>query len=373
MKSFDRALLALGAAGFVAGAIPLVLALSGEDGHQRELIAVFAPLTGWAFIGTGIFAWLRRPENAVGALMTAVGFSACLGALRVSTDAWIFIVGLLFITLQWAVLYHLLLAFPGGTLRGRLDRLLVGIFYVSAVVVHPVQTFFQDTGSRGLPENPLLVSAEPDLVANLTRVRFAVGLVLLACLAAILVSRWRAARGSQRRAYAPVLASGGLVMGLLGLWYAAVLAELDPGLVEALEEARIVVLATVPFAFLAGLLRSRVAGATAVSELVSRLGDSGERRHGLRDALADALGDPSLALAYWLPERREYVDADGRPVELPVEGSGRVCTPVESNGERVAAILHDASLANERELVRAVGAAAALTLENERLGAELRA
>jgi signal transduction histidine kinase len=373
MKSFDRALLALGAAGFVAGAIPLVLALAGDDGHQRELIAVCAPLTGWAFIGTGIFAWLRRPENAIGALMTAVGFSACLAALRVSSDPWIFVVGLLFITLQWAVLFHLLLAFPGGTLRGRLDRLLAATFYVSAVVVHPVQTFFQDTGGRGLPENPLLISAEPDLTANLTRLRFAVGLVLLACLAAILVSRWRAARGSQRRAYAPVLASGGLVMGLLGLWYAAVLAELDPALVEALEEARIVVLATVPFAFLAGLLRSRVAGATAVSELVSRLGDSGERRRGLRDALADALGDPSLALAYWLPERREYVDADGRRVELPVEGSGRICTPVDSSGERVAAILHDESLANERELVRAVGAAAALTLENERLGAELRA
>ena len=373
MKSLRRALLALGAAGFVAGAVPLVLALAGEDGHQRELIAVFAPLTGWAFIGTGIFAWLRRPENSVGALMTAVGFSACLAALRVSTDPWVFIVGLLFIALQWAVLFHLLLAFPGGTLRGRLDRLLVATSYLSAVVVHPVQTLFQDTGRRGLPENPLLISAEPDLASNLTRLRFGVGLLLLACLATILIRRWRAARGSQRRAFAPVLASGGLVMGLLGLWYGAVLAELDPGLVEALEEARIVALAMVPFAFLAGLLRSRVAGATAVSELVARLGTPGERRRGLRDALADALGDPSLALAYWLPERRQYVDADGRPVRLPAEGSGRIFTPVESNGERVAAIVHDASLANERELVRAVGAAAALTLENERLDAELRA
>src|SRR5215216_3715550 len=85
MRSLTRALVALGAVGFVAGAVPLVLALAEEGGHQRELIAVTGPLIGWAFIGTGIYAWLRRPENRFGALMTAVGFSACLAGLRVST------------------------------------------------------------------------------------------------------------------------------------------------------------------------------------------------------------------------------------------------------------------------------------------------
>ena len=39
----------------------------------------------------------------------------------------------------------------------------------------------------------------------------------------------------------------------------------------------------------------------------------------------------------------------------------------------MAAIVHDASLDDEQELVRAVGGAATLTLENERLDAELRA
>ena len=254
-----------GGGGFVAGAIPSCSrwpAKTATSVTHRGLRSAH----GWAFIGTGIFAWLRRPENSVGALMTAVGFSACLAALRVSTDPWVFIVGLLFIALQWAVLFHLLLAFPGGTLRGRLDRLLVATSYLSAVVVHPVQTLFQDTGRRGLPENPLLISAEPDLASNLTRLRFGVGLLLLACLATILVRRWRAARGSQRRAFAPVLASGGLVMGLLGLWYGAVLAELDPGLVEALEEARIVALAMVPSLPRRAAAQPRCGG-TAVSEL----------------------------------------------------------------------------------------------------------
>src|SRR5918992_162767 len=149
MRSLRRALWALGLAGFVAGAVPLALAIGTPEGHQRELITVFGPLIGWAFIGTGIFAWLRQPDNRFGALMTAVGFSACLAALRVSTEPWVFIFGLLFITSQWALLYHMLLAFPGGNLQSRLERLLVVGTYFSALVVHPIQVLFQDTTRGG--------------------------------------------------------------------------------------------------------------------------------------------------------------------------------------------------------------------------------
>jgi signal transduction histidine kinase len=89
--------------------------------------------------------------------------------------------------------------------------------------------------------------------------------------------------------------------------------------------------------------------------------------------LAEALGDPSLELAYWLPALDQWVDAAGEPFLLPTADPGRACTPVEHGGERVAMLVHVASVAEERELVRAVGAAAALALENERLDAELRA
>jgi signal transduction histidine kinase len=370
MGSLRRALIALGAVGFVAGAVPLALALSNEGGHQRELIAVFGPLIGWAFIGTGIFAWLRRPDNRFGALMTAIGFCACIAALRVSTDPWVFIFGLLFIALQWALLYHMLLAFPGGTLQSRLDRLLVAGMYFSAVVVHPVQVLFQDTARLGFPENVLLVESNRDLSVTLSRSRYWFALVLLTALAVILARRWAAANGSQRRALAPVLISGGLVMGLLAAWYAALLAHLDPGFVDGLENARYVVLGTVPFAFLAGLLQSRVASATTVSEVVTQLGDP-DRRGAVCKVLAQALEGTSLELAYLYPDGR-WVDAYGQPVEIPPEGPHRVITPVMQGGERVAVVMHDPSL-DQRELVRAVAAATALTLENERLAADLRA
>lgn len=373
MTSLRRALLALGVVGFVAGSVPLGLALATEAGHQRELIAVSAPVIGWAFVGAGIYAWLRRPDNRFGPLMTAVGFSACVAALRVSTEPWVFIFGLLFITSQWALLYHMLLAFPNGTLQSRLERVLVAVMYVSSLIVHPIQVLFQDTTRLGLPENVLLVSADRDVASTLARFRFWLALVLLAALALILARRWMAARGAQRRALAPLLGSGGLVMLLLGIWYAAALAGVDDDVVQGIEDTRYVVLAIVPFAFLAALLQSRVAGATIVSEVVARLGDPSLRRGGLREVLADALGDPSLELGYWVAEQGGYVDAAGRPVALPPAGSSRVATALEVGGESVAVLIHTASLEDEGEAVRAIGAAAALTIENERLAAELRA
>ena len=372
MRSLRRALYALGAVGFVAGAVPLALALANEGGHQRELIAICGPLIGWAFIGTGIFAWLRQPENRFGALMTAIGFCSCIAALRVSTDPWVFIFGLLFIALQWALLYHMLLAFPGGMLQSGLERLLVAGMYFSAVVVHPVQVLFMDTARAGFPENVLLVDANRDLSSTLSRSRYWFAVVLIAALLVILARRWRAAGGMQRHALAPVLVSGGAVMVLLGVWYAALLAHADQGFVDGLEEARYVVLATVPFAFLFGLLSTRVAGATAVSEVVASLGDP-SRRGPICKVLADALDGTSLELAY-LDSAGEWVDPYSRgPVEIPPDGPDRVVTPVELDGERVAVIMRNPLLEDQRELVQAVVATTQLALENERLGNELRA
>ncbi|HEY7076046.1 MAG TPA: sensor domain-containing protein [Solirubrobacteraceae bacterium] len=93
----------------------------------------------------------------------------------------------------------------------------------------------------------------------------------------------------------------------------------------------------------------------------------------VRELLAERLGDRTLNIAYWLPERRIFVDETGRKVELPDAGSGRAWTAVERDGHRVAAIVHDAELDATPELVQAAASAAALAIDNERLKANLRA
>lgn len=93
----------------------------------------------------------------------------------------------------------------------------------------------------------------------------------------------------------------------------------------------------------------------------------------VREALAEQLGDRTLAIAYWLPERELFVDEHGHPVTLPEPNSDRSWTAVEHGGRRVAAIIHDAELEARPELVEAAAAGAVLAFENERLKADLRA
>jgi signal transduction histidine kinase len=371
--SLIRALAGLGLAGTVASAVPLALAIHSVGGHHRDLIAIFGPIIGGAFVGTGLLAWGRQPDNRFGALMVALGFAYCLSGLIVSTEAWSFIFGLHLIPLPYAILLHILVAFPTGRLHNRAERVLVGASYLVATVVWWALMLIEDTSRMGLPANHLLVADEPDLFATLAKVRLGIVVVLIVLTAVVLVRRSDESSRAQRRALAPVYLSGGVVLALYAVWSITGIAGAPTDVQENLERARVVALATVPFAFLAGLLRSRVAGAAAVSALVATLGGGGERRGRLRDALAGALGDPSLELAFWLPERGGWVDAAGAPVQLPRDGSTRTSTVIEHDGRPLATIVHDVSLAEEGDLVRAVGGAASLALENERLDAELRA
>jgi len=93
----------------------------------------------------------------------------------------------------------------------------------------------------------------------------------------------------------------------------------------------------------------------------------------VKELLAESLGDRSVSVAYWLPDRERYVDESGRPVELPAPGSGRTWTAVERDGRRVAAIVHDAALDTTPQLVEAAAAASSLAIDNERLKADLAA
>jgi signal transduction histidine kinase len=93
----------------------------------------------------------------------------------------------------------------------------------------------------------------------------------------------------------------------------------------------------------------------------------------VREMLAESLGDHTVSIAYWLPDRERFVDETGRPVELPAPGSGRAWTAVERDGRRVAAIIHAAALDTSPELVQAAAAASSLAIDNERLKADLRA
>ena len=365
MTSLRRALFLIGAAGVAAGCVAGIVVMTSEHAREDRIVNItLGPLVGWAFIAAGLIAWWRRPQNRFGSLMTLVGFTWFVGALSTSDEPGLFIVGVLLSPLTFGLLIHMLLAFPTGRLEGRLARVLVAVAYFDVLVLYPAAILFSTPEDAGCdcPPNPLLID-DNETVGGLLFGAYALCAVLgLVAVALFLVHRWRTT--PQRRILGPLYLAGGATMVLTALVFTAeFFAETVAAVINVVAVAG---LASVPFAFLAGLLRIRLARAGAVTEIVGKKGEE------LRVALADTLGDPSLELAYWLPERNRYVDRDGRPMELPA-GGGRAVTPIERDGERLAAIVHDAALAEERELVRAAGTAAAVALENERLDAELAA
>ncbi len=167
----------------------------------------------------------------------------------------------------------------------------------------------------------------------------------------------------------------------------AVFVELMARSIQGLTASTNVYLGPWPLGPLVGLVLLFLAAAAlmlsvgalgATESLISQVS-----RHGLaspagavvpvREALAERLGDRTLAIAYWLPERQLFVDEHGHQVTLPEPGTSKAWTAVEHRGNRVAAIIHDAELQARPELVEAAAAGAVLALDNERLKAELNA
>ncbi len=369
------AMTGLAIAGLLLGVGALVAVINGQHDIHRGAYAALTLGIGWGFIGTGLYAWTRRPASNIGPLMTAVGFAGLLKALSFSGDSVIFAIGSLSELLIYALLIHLLLSFPAGRLEHGVDRLLVGVAYFTTTVVQVAAFVLTDPATAGCPRcpaNPLLIDHSQAAAGVINAAQLDISVAVLGAVVAVLYRRWRASTTSQRRAFAPVLAVGGLTFGLLMAGLIVQQAGLSSTVADALTLALFGSLACLPFAFLLGLLRFRFSQAEAISSLVARLG-GGARRVSLRDALAEALSDPTLELAYWVPDQDAYVDAAGQPMPIDPLPDGKIATTIENEGTRVAAIVHDADLADERDLVRAVGAAAALTLANERLDAELRA
>ena len=354
----------------VAAAAIVLILRSDHDTNPAPTIALAVPI-GLAFVAGGLIAWTQRPGNRTGPLMVATGFTWFIGALSESNHSLPYTLGISLGSVSLGVLIHLLLAFPSGRLGRRRDRLLAGGAYALIVLGIPLAVMFADPIDEGCdrcPANAFLVADSETAARALEIGLIAVAALLLLAILAILALRWRHASPARRRALAPVFLTGGTTLGLL---IAANVAYLfSDGAGDAVNWVTLGALLSVPLSFLYGLLRSRLARA-GVGRMLAELSETPNPDE-LRDGLRRALGDPTLELAYRLPESEGWVDRDGRPLELPPEGHGRATTLVEYEGRPLAALLHDASLRSEPELVSEVAAAARIGLEKDRGARELR-
>ena len=348
-----------------AGALGVAMLVSNAQLGPLTLWTILQVLVGWSFVACGILLWTRRPANRLGPLMTTVGMLWLLGrTMMLVPDPVVFTAGM-WLSDLWAAGFALfLLSFPTGRLTSRADRAIVGIFLIVSVPLEFLWLLFY------VPANGLNVLAvAPDenaarVIDTIQRVMISLGSVLLVI---ALGWRWLRSSGPVRRQMAPVLVGAIAILLQSASW----ILEAFGISIEPLNNLGLAAQVAIPIAVLVVMLQTRMARAS-VADLVVELGQTPTPAR-LRDALANALGDPSLQVAYWSPTQDRFVDAAGEVMELPADGTGQAVTMLERNGVPEAAIIHDAILLEEPGLIASVASAMRLAVQNDRLAAEVEA
>jgi signal transduction histidine kinase len=318
----NLAAVALLAAAAIAAAVGAELAGGPEMPERVGDLAA-----GLALVSGGVVASIRRPAAGAGPLMIASGVTWFAG------DLWS---ALLYA--HRGPLVHLLLTYPSGRTSSRLALAVIAAAYVDGVI----------------PE-----------VARSEWATFALALAVVLAAAA----RHRAAGVAERRARAAALAAAVLLCGTLALTALGRLLDVTTGAAPVWALYGSVI--AIACGLTADLLWGRW-GRSALTGFVIDLGDRDEPQ-ALRTALARALGDSSLELAYRVDDRASWVDQAGRPVALPSgDGEGRrAVTLIGEEGAPIAALVHDPATLADPGLVTAVTAATRLAVANVRLQAEI--
>jgi signal transduction histidine kinase len=352
-------------AGFGTLVASIALAMAGGELVRPGLQAFLFNWITIPYLISGSLAWWRRPASRLGPLMIATGFVMALTALQWSTLPVLLSIGHLLDMAPAAMFVHVYLAYPTGRVEGRPRRAVVAAGYA---IVGALQLAKILLGIN--PDNLLTVATKPALASRIEQAELiAMSGLLLFAAALLLVRRTTAGRRTSRRRPAALLVDiFGLSLSMLAVLYIAGLRGWPQ--IETIRHITFIALGLAPVVFLLGLLDARLARTDVGALLMElRAAPTGD----LRAPLARALHDPSLTLAYWLPQYGSWADADGHAITLPGVGQGRAARVIYRDHEPVVALDFDSSLEDEHELLDAVAAAAGIALENSRLQAELRA
>jgi signal transduction histidine kinase len=295
-----------------AGVVALLLASDHQD--AKAVWAVLGPVVGWSFIGTGLYAWRRRPESRTGMLMVALGFAWFLSALSFADSPLVYSFAFLAGGLWGGVFLQLVMTFPSGRLARGWDRALVIAGYLIFTVASiPAMLFAgpHELGCDDCPTNVLLIRHDGDLASVALGFEALLYAVLFVIVLVRLTLRWRRTGRLERLQLTPVYVCGLLTFLLVTAGTA--------GAGDAAAWAAFTATALLPFAFLGGLLRSHVSHLDAelrarVEELRAsraRLVEAGDtERQRLERNLHDGAQARLVGLALLIGHARRRVDTD---------------------------------------------------------------
>jgi signal transduction histidine kinase len=362
-------------------AVTGALTAPGSPAEYPWLEAAARVLSVAAPIGVGLLALHRPPFERFGTLLIVAGSVWFLATLANAENELLYSIGRVALWGFEPLLIYCMLAFPTGRLETRLDRALAGfaalvvlvLFLPTALVIESYPVPVPVSGCvADCPGNAFMLSgSQPAFVEDLVRpLREFLMVAAFAAVAVRLAWRIRSATRLGRRTVAPVLLVACFRCAVYALGFVG--RQTAPGS-TFVDVALWLLLLTVPlmaFAFLVGLLRWWVFIARSSQRLATKLRGH-PRPEDLRRALAEAFDDPALEVVYWLGNGNgHWGDADGHAVGPPSPGPGRAVTEIIDDGRRVAAIVHDDALVDDRAFVDTATSYAVMTLENHRLSAQ---
>ena len=288
--------IAVAAIGIITGTLVLALASS-----QLDRLGLRSLLVGWIvvpYVVGGILAWWRRPASRLGPLMLATGFATALAPLQWVDQPALYSIGHLFDMLPAALYLHVFLAFPTGKLTRLPERVVVIACYAAVLGLQLAKILLGVS-----PENVLAVSAHSALANRVEGIQLTFVALLLLVGGVLLFLRTRREGRTGRRPTALLVDAFGLALVMLALLYVA--GTLSWPAFDTIRLITFASLGLAPVVFLIALLDARLARGE-VAALMVELGD--HPTEDLQAPLARALRDPSLTLAYWLPEYGSWAD-----------------------------------------------------------------
>jgi len=327
---------------------------------------------GASFLAAGLAAWRRWPANRLGLLFSIVGYAWWLPNVGYLPYALPFTIGNVVTSVYAASLAHLALAWPTGRLRSRLECWVVVAVYAWNTGQSVVSLLFWNPSASGCgpgcPANLLLVESSSSVESAFDAWSVLPSMIITATVLTLIIRHWHKARGWSRRSMTPLLWISFAVIALSVVQTLASNINI-PVSDFALFEIAPLVLLTGPAVFVVSTLLARSARGAVGTAIVDL--EPGSSPGQLRDALAIAIGDSTLQLAFRLPDGAGYADTRGQHFDLADLAPGRAVTPLTETGEAV--LVHDKALEHEPQLVRLTASAASLALEHSRLQAEVQA
>lgn len=374
LRRFDLAFAGIAPAGAVAAVV--IVSTGGVASNPTAFAAVLA-----ANIVTYALAALlwrhARPSSAFGTVLVVQTGFMILTSFAGSSVPGLYLVGIL---AGWGAALGatwLLLAFPGTRPSGS-AWIVIGVAFAAfllgelpLILTAPIVPGLPAVGRciTSCPVNPAHVTDAGGAANGFHHVEATLQALWASGLLVFMGLNFVRATRPHRRALLPLYAA---TVPFVGAFAAnAVAADLGgitfgAGALAVFVGTRIVA----PLGFIAGLLFARAYAGEALEFMAGRLAGRPSVAS-VEQLVRRVLDDPQAQLVFWLPLSRHFVDRHGARIVLEPAREGLNWRAFGHGEEPVLAIVHDAALSDDPELVDAVGAATLLAFENRRLQQDL--